>query len=80
MDFKEKIQSLKTMRDSVLDLIEEFEIKLSGENLVDKVNEELSDVRDGLEKAKKKNQVKEITKKQAEETGLQRIITIVGDI
>jgi hypothetical protein len=68
------------MRDSVLDLIEEFEIKLSGENLVDKVNEELSDVRDGLEKAKKKNQVKEITKKQAEETGLQRIITIVGDI
>lgn len=51
------------MRDSVLDLIEEFEIKLSGENLVDKVNEELSEVREGLEKAKKKNQVKEVTKK-----------------
>jgi len=68
------------MRDSVLDLIEEFEIKLSGENLVDKVNEELSDVREGLEKAKKKNQVKEVTKKQAEETGLQRIITLLGDI
>jgi uncharacterized protein YbaR (Trm112 family) len=68
------------MRDSALELIEEAEIDLEEGNLISKVKNELSDVRDEIEKAKKNNRAKEIAKKQVEETRLQRILTFLEDI
>jgi hypothetical protein len=71
---------LKQKRDLALELLDKEDIAVPSEDLENTIKKDLLKVRDRIEEIKKSGLAKEVSKKQAEESQLQRIITLLADI